>query len=154
MRISDFLPPPVSFYFSVVFMSVPQFFDISFMEVSGLSTELVTEELKEGGENSFSYQLPTRIKHGNLILKRPVGSAILDPLESWVADALGGEFVASVHPIDISIYLKDALGIPMRFWYVTNAYPVKWESSQFSSNKNELALETLELAYHKIERIL
>lgn len=89
-NLSDFLPPPVSFYFNVVFMNVPLVGDMSFQEVSGLGAEMVTEELREGGENSFSYQLPTRIKHSNLVMKRPIAPNLLDPLAFWFSMSLGG----------------------------------------------------------------
>lgn len=124
------------------------------MEVSGLSTEMVTEELKEGGENSFSYQLPVRVKHGNLVLKRPIENMLLDLLEAWSASSLHGELVTDVVPIDVSVSLLDAYRLPHRMWYVTNAYPVKWDCSPFGSTKNEVAMETLELAYNKITRVL
>ena len=135
-------------------MNVPLLVDMSFMEISGLGVEMVTEELKEGGENSFTYQLPTRMKHGNLVMKRPLAPVILDPLAIWSSLSLRGESVASVTPVDLSVYLMNSLGIPVSFWYVTNTYPVKWDCTPFSSSKNELAIETLELAYHKIEHII
>lgn len=153
-NLSDFLPPPVSFYFNVVFMNVPLVADMSFQEVSGLGAEMVTEELKEGGENSFSYQLPTRIKHSNLVMKRPIAPNLLDPLAFWFSMSLGGELVTSVVTVDLSVYLMNALGLPMRYWYVSDAYPVKWDCSSFASNKNELSIETLELAYTKIIRVI
>lgn len=153
-NLSDFLPPPVSFYFNVVFMNVPLVGDMSFQEVSGLGAEMATEELREGGENSFSYQLPTRIKHSNLVMKRPIAPNLLDPLAFWFSMSLGGELVTSVVTVDLSVYLMDALGLPMRYWYVSDAYPVKWDCSSFASSKNELSIETLELAYTKIIRVI
>lgn len=152
---SDLFPPPVSFYFSVAFI-IPfrSLIEIPFMEVSGLTTEMTTEELKEGGENSFSYQLPLRIKHGNLILKRPIENRLMDLLEAWSSSSLHGELVTNVVPMDVSVSLIDAYKLPHRMWYITNAYPVKWDSGPFASGKNELAMETLELAYNKILRIL
>ncbi len=154
-ELSDFFPPAVSFYFSVAFV-IPfrVLIEIPFMEVGGLTTEMTTEELKEGGENSFSYQLPVRIKHGNLILKRPIENMLTDLLEAWSASSLHGELVTNVVPIDVTISLIDAYKLPHRMWYVTNAYPVKCDNNPFVSNKNELAMESLELAYNKILRII
>ena len=40
------------------------------MSTASLLIELGTEELVEGGENRFAHQLPTGLRHGNLVLKR------------------------------------------------------------------------------------
>jgi len=46
--------PPVGFHFKVEVLGLPpNDFDVRFTEVSGLSVELATEEVAEGGENRF-----------------------------------------------------------------------------------------------------
>ena len=65
--------PPCGFYFRVEFVGIDGMEDDKeqrFQEVSGLSFEVETEELKEGGENRFVYKLPKRTKYPNLVLKR------------------------------------------------------------------------------------
>lgn len=150
MNISDDLfPPPVSFYFNVVFfINAP--ISVPFLEINGLGVEMETEELKEGGENSFAYHLPTRAKHSNLVMKRPIAPVPRDLLEFWSSMSLQGEFITSVTPVNVSIYLMDANKMPVSLWYVTNAYPVKWDCTPLASDKNSLAIETLELNYQKI----
>ena len=62
--------PPVGFHFRVDFGIAPQGdLDGRFQEVSGLASELGSEEVVEGGENRFSHRLPGRAKFGNLVLK-------------------------------------------------------------------------------------
>lgn len=56
LRFDHIVPPPVAFYFNVTFEGL---IETSFQEVSGLQLEMETETIKEGGENSFSYQVPT-----------------------------------------------------------------------------------------------
>ena len=64
--------PAVGFHFRVEFQGISeaQTIDTYFQEVSGLSFDIDKETVKEGGENRFSYQLPTRANYPNLVLKR------------------------------------------------------------------------------------
>jgi phage tail-like protein len=74
--------PPAAFYFTVTFGNGVQVPDASFSEVSGISLEMETEAVVEGGENRFVHQLPKGIKHPNLELKAeflcstPVGQMV------------------------------------------------------------------------------
>ena len=79
--------PPGGFHFKVEFLGISGTStdtEQRFQEVSGLSFEIETEELVEGGENRFAYKLPKRAKYPNLVLKRGLlrGTALLDWLKS------------------------------------------------------------------------
>ncbi|TPW15554.1 MAG: hypothetical protein FD130_1178, partial [Halothiobacillaceae bacterium] len=39
-------------------------------------------------------------------------------------------------------------------WTFANAYPVSWEVESFSSTKNEVAIEKLELSYNYSNRMM
>lgn len=146
--------PPVSFYFRVRFGGMePLIPDTSFSEVSGLSMELETQEVKESGENYFVHQLPQKVKHGNLVLKRAL-EPLLNPLEMWIHDTIDGGFNKKIKPKEISVSLLNQLGAPMCVWFFTNAFPVKWEASPFNSLTNSLVIETLELKYNEIKRLI
>src|SRR3712207_8259914 len=45
----------------------------AFNSCEGLGLEVVLEQREEGGNNGFVWQLPTRVKYGNVKLSRPVG---------------------------------------------------------------------------------
>lgn len=143
--------PPVSFYFRVVIQGSPKIPDTDFMEVDGLKIEMEVENQEEGGENNFIYQLPKRVKHGNLILKRAL-EPLDNALETWVKDSLDGGFLKKIKPRNLVVYLMDQEGKALRCWWCSNAYPVKWEVSGFHAQENKLAIETLELCYHLLER--
>ena len=49
--------PPASFYFKVVLSATLGLRDTSFQEVSGIVSELSTEEYAEGGENRYKHNL-------------------------------------------------------------------------------------------------
>lgn len=142
-------PFPVSFYFNVTFEGLDE---IPFQEVSGLQLEMETETIKEGGENSFSYQVPTRRKHGNLVLKRSL-MPLPHTLETYVVKVLENNGSALIVPANLTISLLDSGKIPLHSWSVLNAYPVKWDIGVLNSQKNEIVIETLEMAYTNLVRM-
>lgn len=169
--------PPVSFFFKVEFVKTKESAennkrdipDISFQEVSGLQTSFEVESIEEGGENNFVHRIPVRVKHENLVLKRalePMGNS----LEAWIRDILESGFNKKIEPLTIFISLMGAPPNPSKkedsptpaskeevpilaSWTITNAYPVKWEISPLSGEKNELVIETLEFAYNELKRL-
>ena len=140
--------PPVGFHFRVDFSgisSTPE--DAQFQEVAGLTAEIGTEELQVGGENRFSYRLPTRSKYSNLILKR--GMLTNSGLINWFRDAIEG-FI--FNPVDINIELLNENNDTLNYWNFKQAYPVKWVISDFKALENSLVVETIELTYQDFTR--
>lgn len=117
--------------------------DNYFQEVTGLSTEVTTEELKEGGRNNFTFKLPTGVKYGNLVLKR--GMFKKSELIKWVRNAVEN-FEFEVR--DVKITLLNENNQPLSSWNFRKAYPIKWSISDFKAQENGLVIESLELAYH------
>jgi phage tail-like protein len=150
--------PPASFKFKVEFTGVAGMDDDTeqrFQDVSGLTFEIETEVLHEGGENRFEYKLPKRAKYPNLVLKRGLlkGTALL----KWFNDAMNTYFTVFVYdfkPADIMITLLDEADAAVAIWNVKQAYPVKWSISDFKSTDNSVVVETIELAYQYFERKL
>ena len=127
----------------------------SFQDVSGLSFEIETETFAEGGENRFEYKLPKRIKYPNLVLKR--GLLTNSALIKWMEGSASTFFNVAVYdfkPSDVLISLLNESGDPLAVWHVIQAYPIKWNVSNFNANSNELAIETIEFAYQYFERKL
>jgi len=148
---SDQYPLP-AFYFKVVFAATADSVDTSFQEVSGIGSEMETEELAEGGENRFSHRLPKSVKHPKLVLKRGVVS-MDSPLVSWCEDVLEGEFIKPVEPMTVEVSLMNEAGEPTRVWSFANAFPVNWEVEGFNATKNEVAIEKIELSYNYFDRV-
>ena len=79
--------PPVGFHFKVDFKNLStKDKDISFQSVSGLTVDLETEEIAEGGENRFKHKIPVRSKFPNLVLKR--GMLMDSEVIKWCKKAL------------------------------------------------------------------
>lgn len=155
---SEYKPPiPVGFHFKVEFSGIEtKKNDHRFQSVSGLSIDLETEEVAEGGENRFKHKIPVRTKFPNLVLKR--GMLLDSGVIKWCKKALENfEF----KPIDITVSLlvKDGGGnsqsdaVPLQTWNIAHAYPVKWNVSDFNAEDNKLVIETLELSYNHFKTV-
>jgi len=137
--------PLPAFYFKVTFSGNQGNSDTSFQEVSGISVEMETEPVVEGG-NQFTLQLPKALKHGNLVLKRGIAHR-KSPLVRWCRDVLEMNFAVPIKPQQVSVALMNGKGQPVRRWEFNNAFPVKWGVDAFNSTKNDVAIETIELSY-------
>jgi len=146
------LYPPAAFHFSVTFGSNPKDADAAFREVSGIGPEVETETVNEGGQNGFVHVLPKAIKHPRLVLKRGIAASD-SKLMKWCQAVMEGGFVKPIEPMLVHVFLLDAQGEPLRCWTVENAWPVKWEIDGFQSTRNEVAMEKIELAYARSNRV-
>lgn len=136
---------PVVFHFRVDFgVSSP---DNRFQEVTGLGTEITTEELQEGGLNTFVHKLPTGVKHDNLVLKR--GYLKDSEVGGWCRRAIE---LFIFEPRDVSVTLLNEEHQPLVHWHFLNVWPVKWSIAGFNAQENAIAIETLELSYDMFRR--
>ncbi len=142
---------PAAFYFSVKFQGESSTEEVAFKEASGLSAETEVESVSEGGMNDHTLLLPKGMKHGNLVLRRAVMSKEND-FGKWIHDTLEGGFLKPIKPKDVEITLLDETGAPMYCWVCKRAWPVKWSAEGFDSQRNELAVESIELAYTTLKR--
>lgn len=144
--------PPAAFHFTVTFGTETRDADCSFQEVSGIGAEMETESVVEGGENRFVHQLPKTVKHPRLMLKRGV-APFSSRLVTWCREVLEGDLSQPLKPRTLHVHLLDEKGEPLRGWSFENTYPVKWDVEPFQSNRNEVALEKIELAYLLSKRV-
>jgi phage tail-like protein len=140
---------PGAFYFSVS-VGAPGI-DSSFQEVSGIELTMDVEELREGGENTFMHQLPTGVKQKHLTLKRGIAPTS-SLLVIWCRSTLEFGLMVPITLLPVEVKLLDETSTVLRGWLFNNAYPVRWEIDTFNSTKNEVALETIELAYQTVIR--
>ncbi|WP_199027880.1 phage tail protein [Ralstonia sp. ASV6] len=141
---TDFMP--VSFSFVVGFSNIATGVDASFQEVSGMDQVMETEDVQCGGENRFIYKLPKGVRQEKLVLKRGVAD-IRSPLMRWCKAVMSGGLAQPVTPMDVSVYLLDEEGDKIRGWTFQSAYPVRWGVDEFNATKNNVVIETIEMAY-------
>lgn len=135
--------PPVGFHFRVEILGLPpNANDIRFTEVNGLSVELASEEVAEGGENRFVQKYPTRSKYPELVLKR--GMFVSSSALSWIRQ---GVEELRIEPRNVDVKLLNDEHEPLVTWHLVRAYPTKWAVSDFSATNNAVVIETLQLFY-------
>lgn len=115
----------------------------SFNSCDGLGCEVVIEQREEGGNNGFVWQLPTRIKYGNVKLTRPVGKDSAK-LTAWLASFATG---VKRHTATISARASDDNKV-VASWHLDGVIPVRWSGPQLSLDSPKVATETIELAHH------
>ena len=139
----------LGFRFGVFFLVggvAPNPLDIRFQSVSGLSAEVKTSQRVEGGENLFTHRLPDRIDYGNLVLKR--GMVVGSPLNVEVNAALS---LFRFYPSNVMVTLFGEDKIPLAAWLFLKAYPVKWSTADLDAEQKQTVIETMELAYTRMQ---
>jgi len=111
-----------------------------FRSVSGLSIETEVVEFREGGSDVIR-KLPGVTKYPNIVLKR--GFTGNTALYDWYKS------ITNQNPVRVNgtIVMFDAGGTQLATWHFFNGWPAKWEGPDFDATKNELAIETIEIAH-------
>lgn len=137
--------PPVGFHFKVEFTGLDkELLEVGFQSVSGLSVDMQTESIKEGGVNRYEHILPVRTKYNNLVLKR--GMVTNSKLIEWFTETFSNRL--EVNPIDVTVKLLNEQHDPLMTWNVIHAWPKKWSVADFNAEQSSVLIETLELQYH------
>ncbi|MBL1179238.1 phage tail protein [Pantanalinema sp. GBBB05] len=135
--------PPVGFHFKVEVLGLPpNDHDVRFTEVSGLSAELATEEIAEGGENRFLQKYPIRTKYPELVLKR--GLLLNSEILTWIRQCIED---LQIQPKNIDVKLLNEQHQPLLTWHIANAYPTKWAVSDLNATGNAVVIESLQFFY-------
>lgn len=123
-----------------------------FSEVTGLEMSMEAESYEEGGVNSYTHQLPTRMEYENVELKRGLTD---DPqLWRWVKRVTNdpprpGENRRKT----VRIFLRDTTGQESMGWECKEALPVRWAGPELSGGDAAVAVETVELAHHGLSTV-
>ncbi|MBP7667349.1 MAG: phage tail protein [Burkholderiaceae bacterium] len=146
------MPAPIlGMRFSVLFMVggvVPNPIDLRFAKVSGLEMRVETETVTEGGQNLYTQQLPQRISHGNLTLER--GMVVGSPLNLEFNAAFSAFRFA---PCNVLVSLLTDDRVPLAAWLFMKAWPVRWATSDLDAGQPGLVIDTMELAYGRMQML-
>lgn len=111
-----------------------------FTQVQGMSAQVDVMEYPEGGRNDYVHKLPSRIKQGNITLKR--GITTEKALLQWYEQTC-----VKVKPTDLAIHVLDSEANPVQTWSFRNAFPVKWTGSDLNAGGSEFLTQSLEIAH-------
>lgn len=130
----------------------------AFTEVSGVEATVDVIEFRQGNSHSLSpVKLPGLVKHGNVTLK--MGYTSDNAFKSWLQECVS-EVRGEMPRSNVSIELIDINGgAPQSavtnitgntVWILTNAWVAKYNAPDLNSTANEVAIESVELAYEEL----
>jgi phage tail-like protein len=113
-------------------------------KIEGLGFSYQVTEYREGGVNSYMRKIIGPVKYDNLRLSRPVDSDS-QLISIWLTANL-----IKIVPQTMSITALDSAGNEVTTWNLAGVVPVKWTGPSLDVNGNQVAMETLELAYDEM----
>lgn len=112
-----------------------------FTECSGITVEREVLAHKEGGVNHFEHQLPGHIRRANITFKHGLAGS---ELWNWFQK---GRMTGLVDRRHITIVIYNTWLIPVSWWDLPEAFPVKWSGPGLKTKGQEAAVEEVEFAY-------
>lgn len=117
-----------------------------FSDCSGLAVETEFFDYPEGGVNDHLQRFPGRTRQQNLVLKR----GIVDrDLWDWHDDLVHG--VVRFRNGTVLVHDESGAQTRLRFEF-RRALPVKWTGPELSAGNGAVAVESIELAHHGLDR--
>ncbi|MFO7664327.1 MAG: phage tail protein [Chloroflexota bacterium] len=117
-----------------------------FSDCTGIALETEVQDYPEGGLNTYVHKFPTRTKQSNITLKRGIVDRVL---WDWYYDLTQGRIAFR----NGSIAVRDPSGETVVMeWQFRRAFPAKWQGPELNAAQNSVAVETLELCHHGLER--
>lgn len=131
-----------------------------FRSCSGLKSESSVVELEEGGFNTTTRKLIGRTKFPNLVLKRGFCGAATELYKlrmRFLNDLPGGQ-VEGKHWRGV----KRFSGVVTQLgpdgscckWRFVSGWVCKWEGPDFDASKNEISIESIEIAHEGLTMLL
>jgi phage tail-like protein len=129
--------------------------EIAGIAVAGFSEVVIgpttTEAIdyREGTDPPHVRKLSGLTKFANIRLSRGVSDSL--DLYNWYKQIVAGQLATSRR--QVVIVIADETGADHARFVVSEAWPIKYESSALNATGNDVIIETLELANEGIERV-
>lgn len=113
-------------------------------KIEGLGFSHEVTKYREGGVNGYVHNIIGPVTYDNVRLSRPVDSDSM-LISIWLAANL-----IKIVPQTMSITALDSAGKEVTTWNLAGVVPVKWSGPSLDIFGNQIAMETLEIAYSEI----
>ena len=113
-------------------------------KIEGLGFSYQVTEYREGGVNAYIHKIIGPVRYENVRLSRPVDSDS-ELIYIWLTANL-----VKIVPQTMAITAMDSAGNEITTWNLAGVVPVKWSGPSLDINGNQIAMETLELAYDEM----
>lgn len=140
------LDPYRGFRFRV---EVAGFVSAAFSEATIPDSSTDITEYREGTDPTTQRKLSGLTKFGNITLKR----GITDSLEFFNWRKQVEDTGAHGARRDISLILVDEAGDDKARWDIKEAWPIKFDTTDFSAKANEVLIESLEICHENVVRV-
>ena len=132
--------PLPKFYFTV---QLGDESSVSFQEVDGLETETQPIEYRHGNSPIFfPIKMPGLGRVQNVTMRKGI-FVNDDKFWSWYNEIK----MNTIERRTVIVSLLDETGAPKMTWTLNNAWPCKIQGTDLKSEGNEVAIDTLEIAY-------
>ncbi|MFJ9039052.1 phage tail protein [Streptomyces sp. NPDC102406] len=108
----------------------------------GLSSEVEIEHHREGGNNGFVWQLPSRVTHSSIRLTRPL-TPDTARTAAWISSVATG-----INRPTAQIAALRADGSVVARWGLIDVLPVRWQGPNLDPESPGVATEVLEITHH------
>jgi phage tail-like protein len=112
-----------------------------FRSCSGLKSESEVVIVQEGGVNSYEHKLVGRTKWPNLVLKQGFADGTFCKMREQVVSENFGRFNGTIMQLGPG-------GKVVYRWNFIEGWICKWEGPELDATKNEISIETIEIAHH------
>jgi phage tail-like protein len=119
----------------------------AFTGCEGLGAEIVLEQREEGGNNTFVWQLPSRVKYPTIKLTRPL-TKDTEQVAAWFARTIGGGAARGAPRKTGSIRAMTVDGTVVAEWNLLSVVPVRWTGPSLNTESAKVATEVVEIAHH------
>lgn len=120
----------------------------SFAEAAIPDTSTDAVDYREGTDLPYQRKLSGLTKYGNITLKK----GLTDSMELYQWRKQVEDAGAAKARKNISLVLIDEEGNDKARWDIIEAWPTKYDPSDFSAKANEVVIESLELVHEGIKR--
>ena len=141
----DRVDPYRTFRFRVEIDGVKQ---AGFNECTFADTSTEAIEYREGNEPPIFRKLSGLTKYGNITLKWGITDSM--DLYKWRQQII--DKGAQGARKNMSIILIDEAGMDKARWNIVQAWPVKYDPTDFNAKNNDVGIETLEIAHEGFTR--
>ena len=141
---ADRVDPFLNFRFRVEIDGIQQ---AGFSDATGFDSTITAVEYREGTDPKYVRKLSGLTSFSPLTLKWGA-TASLD-IYNWFKAGIDG----AVARKNISIIAVNEAGDDEARWNITNAWPSKYTPPDFSAKANDIAIETLEITFERIDKV-
>jgi len=131
----------VSFRFAVAVDGISY---AAFTEFTLPTLTMETEEIKEGGQNTYAHKLPVRVGVGSATLRHGIANDFT--LLNWYMDMLKGDIAAATRQVTVIMF--EGTRVPLMTWTFRQAYPIKWSGPSLKTDGNSVGIEEIEFVHH------